>query len=532
MLSALIRVGFASAFRNGFGGSGKKRTASQKMLMVLLVAFIAVSLLFSMGMTFFSLAPMLISAGLDILYFGLTAVAAFAASVMGTLFTAAKQLFESKDNELLLAMPIPPRHILFSRIFVLLVMEYLFTLLIMLPASVAYFAVKPPTANSIICIVGCFLLLPLLAITVVSLFGWLVSYISSKVRNKNLMTYVMTAVFMILYFYFYNMMMGGFMELVEKGESLQQSLQTALPPFYSFGAAAADGSFAQLGLLALWCILPFAAVCALLSANFIKISTANRGMKKKAYVRRELKAGSLMGAALRKELSTFFSIPIYVMNCGLGSIFLLIGTVLVAIKGPSLLQEMFEGSPMLTNTDMVLGLAALMIGFCTLMDCSAGCSISVEGKNLWVVKSLPIPTQMLLGSKILTNVIIAMPAALIAAVVCCIVMNTSPLGWAALLSLAIAYPVFTAFFGLFANLKFPKFNWTNVAVVVKQSASMMVAIFGGMAVLGIGVLLYMTLASGMPIALFLLACSGAMLLLSALMAAYIFTRGKKLFERM
>lgn len=70
-------------------------------------------------LTFGSLGDAYHTLGLDWLYFALFAVADLALMFIFSVFTAKSQLFEAKDNELLLSMPIPPRQILTSRLVML-----------------------------------------------------------------------------------------------------------------------------------------------------------------------------------------------------------------------------------------------------------------------------------------------------------------------------------------------------------------------------------------------------------------------------
>ena len=44
----------------------------------------------------------------------------------------------------------------------------------------------------------------------------------------------------------------------------------------------------------------------------------------------------------------------------------------------------------------------------------------------------------------------------------------------------VVYTVFISVLGIYFNIKMPKYDWTNETVVVKQSASSMAGIFGGM----------------------------------------------------
>jgi ABC-2 type transport system permease protein len=66
------------------------------------------------------------------------AVTNFAMMFIGSIFAAKAQLYEAKDNELLLSMPIPPSAILASRMLTLLLINLAFDLMIAVPAGIAW----------------------------------------------------------------------------------------------------------------------------------------------------------------------------------------------------------------------------------------------------------------------------------------------------------------------------------------------------------------------------------------------------------
>ena len=140
MLKTLLRVRLAAfaAYFTGASRSQKKRSGAQKiaMLFLMLYCFAAFGMLFYTS--FSSLAGVYAKLSLDWLYFAMYAVAAFALMVFGTVFTAKAQLFEAKDNELLLSLPVRPRDILASRMASLLLWNLLFGVMVAVPALLAW----------------------------------------------------------------------------------------------------------------------------------------------------------------------------------------------------------------------------------------------------------------------------------------------------------------------------------------------------------------------------------------------------------
>ena len=138
MFSALLRAQFASLWasltRNTTGK--RKKSAGKGVLVAILFIYIIGCFFFMFGGMFYALAEPLSMLGLGWFYFALAGIVAAALCFIGSVFMAQQQLFNAKDNELLLAMPIPPSYILGSRMAALLLVNYAFELVVFIPAAV------------------------------------------------------------------------------------------------------------------------------------------------------------------------------------------------------------------------------------------------------------------------------------------------------------------------------------------------------------------------------------------------------------
>ena len=124
MFAALLRVQVSSVLASLGSSMRRKSGGLDRSGVYFLVGFMALLFLFIFGWTFSALAEPFYAAGLGWFYFALALLCSFALGFIGSVFTAQNQLFAARDNELLLAMPIPPRLILGSRMAMLLVMNY------------------------------------------------------------------------------------------------------------------------------------------------------------------------------------------------------------------------------------------------------------------------------------------------------------------------------------------------------------------------------------------------------------------------
>ena len=110
-------------------GNGKKTSGGW---LVFLMLFLVVCMEILMFVGFAELVP-LCEMGLTWLYFAMAGTMALALSMLGSVFMTQAQLYDAKDNELLLSMPMPPKYILLTRIAMLFTTTAGYTLAVLLP---------------------------------------------------------------------------------------------------------------------------------------------------------------------------------------------------------------------------------------------------------------------------------------------------------------------------------------------------------------------------------------------------------------
>jgi len=98
-------------------------------------------------------------------------------------------------------------------------------------------------------------------------------------------------------------------------------------------------------------------------------------------------------------------------------------------------------------------------------------SISMEGKQWWIVKTLPIRAKDLLDSKLLMNLSVIAPFYLLSVILVSIGQKVSLMEFIWILLVPLVAMLFSCVFGQTINLKMPVFDWENEVSIVKQSAS-------------------------------------------------------------
>ncbi len=467
MLSSLSSRGKRS--QKGIGEAG----------MIILFFFAGISFLFLFGTMAFAMGIGFIPANLEWMYFGIMSIMMFMLCFIGTIFMAKQQMFEAKDNQTLLSMPIKPRDILLSRIISIGATNYFLALLIGLPFGIVYIILEGFSfAGAVFFILG-LILIPLLALSLSMLFGWILAVVSGRMKYKNAVNLIISSAFLMAYFYFCFSWQNRLEGLVERGAEVADTLSKYLPPVYHFGKAAAEGNVLSFLIFAAFCVIPFIVAVIIISKNFIKIITTERGNTKVEYKGGEMKASSEFKALASIELKRLTSSPSYMLNGGTGLLFILMAAFFFLLRKGQMEEALAEFGSIgkYIGPTMIVG----MLYMCSMNIISAG-TISMEGKTLWQLKSLPIDPKSVLLSKLYPHIVVSLPIVVLA----CILLqfgidDMSILGRILLILIPIAATFFNAVLGVRINLSHPKFDWINEAQAIKQGASPMLTMVLGMA---------------------------------------------------
>jgi ABC-2 type transport system permease protein len=178
---------------------------------------------------------------------------------------------------------------------------------------------------------------------------------------------------------------------------------------------------------------------------------------------------------VEKEFKKFFNSTLYALNSGVGLVLMIVMSIASLFFKADIeayfTQEFGFG---LSAELLIIAIFAFMIG----MTYTPAVSLSLEGKNLWILKSLPIKPFKVMYAKIIFNLILVLPIAVISLIMLGISLQISVLNILLLVILIISFATLTSFMQSVINLYLPKFDYNNDAEVVKQSAAALMALLG------------------------------------------------------
>lgn len=474
MLATLIKIRFQSVIDSMFRSrKGEKISAGMKVLAMIFAVYVVGVFCALSYLMFSQLCEPFHLMGIDWFFFSFMILASFCLMFIGSVFFAQSQMYEAKDNELLLSLPIPVSMILASRILMLYLMNLAYGTIIMLPGMAAYILKVGMSTGQIAVFLLVFLLLPLLAVAVSCLAGALLSAVSSRIRRKSLVITLLYVVFLAVYFYGYTKLMDGMNYLAAHGDSLANAVKKTFLPLYQVGFAISDGDITCIIMTLIYLLIPFGLIYAVLSRSFLGIITAQKNIARRKYRQKTLKENSVIGALIRKEWVHFLSSAGYILNAAFGAAILIAAAVFLVIR-QDYIHVIAAAIP---GIQEALPLGAVSAA-CTMLGTvlvSAAC-VSLEGKCLWIYQSCPVSPMEFFYSKLGFHLLISLPAAVISSIAGIIVLKPSLPDTLLILLIPSMFCVFGAEFGLIINLNFPRFDFISETAVVKNSISSIVSL--------------------------------------------------------
>lgn len=479
MVRLLLKKQLSEIFRSYFYDAKKNKPRSKASTVSLIVLYVLLMVGVIGGMfTLFSIglcAP-LHEAGLDWLYFTLFALVGVLMGVFGSVFNTFSGLYQAKDNDLLLSLPIPVRTIMAARLVSVYLMGLMYSAVVLLPAIIVYWVVVGITVPVV---VGCMIQLLLLSVFVLTLscaLGWVVAKISQKLKNKSFITVLVSLVFIGAYYFFYAKAQSLLTELLANAAYYGASIRSAAYPLYLVGRVAM-GNGSAIAIMSAAVLGLFALVWYLIARSFLKLATSTGAVAKVEYREKAARPRSIDRALLGRELSRFTASANYMLNCGMGILGLVIGAAALVWKGGSLLPML---EPVFADRPGALSVL-LCAALCTLvgMNDMAAPSVSLEGKSLWLAQSLPVTSWQVLRAKLRMHLLLtAVPAALCG--ICVAVVSPAGAAQTALaLVVAALFTVLSALLCLFLGLKMPNLHWTSEITPIKQGGAVALALLSG-----------------------------------------------------
>ena len=429
-------------------------------------------LLLLLGVYAVALFALLAECGLTSMIAPLGYTASTAIIFVFSLFRAASVLYDNDAFNILVPMPISKTAIVAERFISMYLEDFLFGLGIMLIAVIVTAVNVVITPTFIIVVLIATLLLPLLPLTLSAILGSVVSLIGGRMKHKTAVKTVLTLLFVlgILGLNFYTNSLTP-EELEGVFGKIAQNINGAF--LSRFFASAIEGDFLPFALLSLGEIALFAVMLVFAGKFFLAISASmSESYSGKKFRKTEMKGSSSFAALLKRELKMYFSSSVYVTNTIMSTILCVAGCVACII---------FERQIYLFIAQFPVSVAILSIAVSYILTLSpaSAAAISLEGKYIYILKTMPVKDEEVYNSKLAVSFIILLPGFLASAIILPVLFAGDVFEVLALILIPLATMTVTVLFGLKLDQKHYNVKWKYEAEVVKRGLPILLCMIVG-----------------------------------------------------
>ena len=414
------------------------------------------------------------------------------------MFKAGSLLYRERDLNLLASLPVKPFSIVAARLIRFYVGNLVIALLGMLPTFVISGIMGGFGANFYINMILAILIVPLLPTAIASWFGIATSAIVARNRHKVLTETILVLIVTVASLLLPMILTGGKITTTNMNLNADASSEVAMREFgvqiskafeelennapfiKTWGAMFLGNNITGLIIYGLVSISALIVTALVIGRNFFGITAMLYSTSGHREFRLEqMQRSSVMKALVTKEAKRYFASGIYVSNTIVGPVMGVVFAISLAFFDMNKLLDGADlsGMPFELNLNASIPFVVAMTFSLTTIAAS---SISMEGKNRWILQSLPVAGEDIMKAKLLFNLIFVAPFYALAELIMLFTVHAGLMERIWIILIPAVFAVFAICFGLFCNIKFPNFTWETEVQVVKQSAAVGISMIGAL----------------------------------------------------
>ena len=468
---------------NDFCGNNKQKR-NIAVLFVVVIVYMAINV----GAFSVTTTMNLIHAGpVEYVYASLLSLTSVALITL-LLFTLNALLFEGNDYEMLQSLPVSKRDIIASKLLIVYIFAFCFACGMMLPGMVVHVLSTHAYIQFVFSIFSV-VFVPVIPIGIAIIFGVGILYVASFAKHTTVLKILLSVLLFI------GLMIGIY--LLQSVDSLSTVMGLQMLQIY-------PPSLIFLKSNILYACMSF--VVSMLIFYMItwkyevlhKLSTKHRVI----YHDATFKHHSVFHALYQKELKRFFGSYLAVINQGFGVIMLVTGSVLLVFVPPTVLFSILKVSQIPVN---VVDYIPLVIAGMLAFTFPSASSLSLEGKNLWIIQTAPVKMLDIIFSKISVTLFLHLIGYVCAIVAVFLRFSLSVEQVIAVLLIPLAYSIFTAILGFALDYRFANYSWDNEVVPIKQNLQVGLTMLVSLFMVGLPILLSTILSMSLYFAMYLVA---------------------------
>ena len=424
----------------------------------------------------------------------LCALTVSALAFLFTFFKTNGYLFNFKEYDMLMSLPFEAKTVAGCKFLYMYIKSLPWYLSISLAMLIGYGIYARPAAYVYPLWIVLSFFLPIVPMLVSAFLGFLIARVSAGFRKTNLIQTLLTFLFVLFCF-----SLRFIIEDLFRNDKVEATLEAAsamtdsaagvyLPANWFADAVTKHDLLAALLLIGVSALL-FAAVFHAVGKSYRNINSALKShAAAKRYQMTTQKQRSVTAAIAFKEWKRLTGSTAYMVNGAMGEVLaVLLGVATLLVGFERIVAIVTQNAPF--DPAILQPAIPFIVYFLVGMMATTACSPSLEGKNYWIVQSLPIETKTLYLGKMLFNMMLSVPAMAVSTLCLCISAHVPVLNTLLYLLLGLALCAFSTAWGCVCGIRHMRLDWENEIEVIKQGAGVAIYLLPNMfVVMGLTVL--------------------------------------------
>ncbi|MBR2677570.1 MAG: hypothetical protein IKE28_11750 [Solobacterium sp.] len=415
----------------------------------------------------------------------MTALILSSLAFLFTLFKTNGYLFHFREYDMLMALPFSPGTVAVCKFFYMYLksLPWYFSISIAMLIGYGYYA-KPAVAVYLIWIILS-LILPLIPMVIASFLGFLIAKISSGFRKTNLIQTILM-MGLVIFGFSLRYIITSVMKNEQVEEIINLTAQTTdqaaewYPPVRWFADAVGKPAVLPgLLLIGTSLILTLIVFC-FVGRSYRQINSAlmSHAANKNYRLKRQSQHSPAQAIAF-KEYRRLVGSSAYMTNAAVGEVLTVLFGILTLLFG-------FERIVLTVTMDAPIDVTILqpaipfLIYFFIGMVSTTACSFSLEGKNYWILQSLPVTKEEICQGKMLFNLYLTIPFMTFGILCMCISARVALINTLLYVILGTALCAFSTAWGAVCGIRFMRLDWENEIEVIKQGTAITLYLFPNM----------------------------------------------------
>ena len=499
----LTKVFLKTSFSNmntQMGMPSKSNKIVSKILYVVLFLYLAAIVsLFSGGMV-----ESLKIINQQEIFIGLILLVVTAFCVIQTIFSSINVFYFTKDNEYILPLPLKPYEIILARTNVLIITEYIVTVLIGFIPLLVYGVLTSASMSYYLLMFVALVLVPILPILLVSIIVMIIMSFAKITKNKNKFQLIATILVLSIVIALSlsttklqdDITNEQLAHMLVEVNGMVDLLKGYFPTLdYAINSLTSDSIVVALFELLKVLVFTISGVIVYvfiaqkiyfkgLVGNLFSSSSKKKNIKINT---NKYNNSKLYKSYISKEFKCLIRNPVFFMQCLLPAILiplLMIVMVILQMKNSITPQMSEQLNSFNGNTFIVACVILGIIQFFSMFIYIAITAISRDGKNAIFMKYIPVSLYKQYIYKCIPNIVMGSITSIISIVVANIILKLDMLMIVLVFIAAIIMNVAESIILIIIDLKRPKLEWDSEYAVVKQNFNLifpmiisMIAIF-------------------------------------------------------